>query len=157
MVTMAGGGGLGGGGPRGAGVLPSLSNNDVKGGRAIGSSLVIRRPTSLTVRRPCPSVSTVTCPLKLLLTIVLPSSKAKVPSDSGIQTCLRPPPCSCCGGGGGGGGGGGEGPLVRTGCNTVRRCDSGGCCGMGGCGGGGGGGGGGDLGLKALTGPVAKK
>ena len=137
---MAGGGGLGGGGPRGAGVLP------------IGSSLVMRRPTSFTVRRPCPSVSTVTFPLKLLLTIVLPSSKANIPLDSGIQICLRSP-CSGCGGGGGGGG---EGPLVRTGCSTVRLRGSGGCCGMGGCGGGGGGGGG-DLGLKALTGPVAKK
>ena len=151
---MAGGsGGLGGGGPRGAGVLPSLSNKDVKGGRAIGSSLVIRRPTSFTVRRPCPSVSTVTFPLKLLLTSVLPSSKANMPLDSGIQICLRSPCSGCCGGGGGGGG---EGPLVRTGCSTVKLRGSGGCCGMGGCGGGGGGGGG-DLGLKALTGPVAKK
>ena len=114
LVTMAGGGGLGGGGPRSAGVLYSLSNSDVKGGRAIGSSLVIRRPTSLTVRRPCPSVSTVTRPLKLVLTKEFPSSKKKEPLDSGIQVCLR----SCCGGGGGGGGG--ERPLVRTGCNVVR-------------------------------------
>ena len=88
LVTMAGGGGLGGGGPRGAGVLPSLSNNDVKGGRAMGSSLVIRRPTSFTVRRPCPSVSTITFPLKLLLISVLPSSNANMLSDSGIHTCL---------------------------------------------------------------------
>ena len=114
LVIMAGGGGLGGGG-----VLSSLSNSDVKGGRAIGSSLVIRRPTSLTVRRPCPSVSTVTRPLKLLLTKEFPSSKKKEPLDSGIQACLRSPLCSCCGGGGGGGGGG-EGPLVRTGRNVVR-------------------------------------
>ena len=87
---MAGGGGLGGGGPGGAGVLPSRSNKDVKGGRAIGSSLVIRRPTSFTVRRPWLSVSTITLPLKLLLTSVLPSFKANIPFDNGIQTCLCP-------------------------------------------------------------------
>ena len=54
-VTNACGGGLGGGTAEVLGVvevLSSLFNNEVNGGRAIGSSMVILRPTSFTVRRP---------------------------------------------------------------------------------------------------------
>ena len=119
----------------------------------MGSSLVILLPTSLTVLRPWGSVSTVTRPLKFVLTKEFPSSKKKEPLDKGIQFCCL---LSCCGGGGGGGGGGGEGSLARTGRNVVKWYDSGGPLLLGGPGGGGGGGGGGDRGLKALTGPVAK-
>ena len=145
LVTIAGG--LGGGGLGGGGVLSPLSSSEVDGGRAMGSSLVILLPTSLTVLRPWGSVSTVTRPVKFVLTKEFPSSRKNVLLDKGIQFCC----------GGGGGGGGGEEFLAGTGRRVVMCCNSGGPLLLGGPGGGGGGGGGGgDLGLKALTGVVAK-
>lgn len=82
----------------------------------MGSSLVILLPTSLTVLRPWGSVSTVTRPLKFVLTKEFPSSRKKEPLDKGIQFCCL---LSCCGGGGGGGGGGAS--ATPTGAPTTTQ------------------------------------